>query len=41
VQRDEDVRGLQIAVNDAFLMSVLHRVANGDEEREPRPRCLW
>ena len=29
---DEDVRGLQIAVDDALLMSVMHRLADGDEK---------
>jgi len=34
VQRDEDVRGLEVAMNDAFLMRVLHGVANLDHEFE-------
>ena len=28
VQRDEDVRRLEVAVDDAFLMRVLHRLAD-------------
>ena len=32
---DQDVRGLQVAVNDAFLVSVLKRRANLDEEVQP------
>ena len=38
VQRDEDVRGLQIAVDDALLMGMLHRLTDRDEEREPLRR---
>ena len=34
-QGDENVRGLEVAVDDPFLMRVLHRVADGDEELEP------
>jgi hypothetical protein len=37
VQRDEDVRGLDVAVDDALLMRVLDGVADGDEEVEPLP----
>ena len=33
--RDQDVRGLQIAVDDALLMSVMHRLADGDEKLQP------
>ena len=32
---DKDVRGLDVAVNDAFLMGVLDRLAN--REKEPQP----
>jgi hypothetical protein len=32
----DDVRGLQVAVHDALGMRVLHRVADGGEEPEPR-----
>ena len=32
IRRDQDVRGLQVAVDDAFLVSVLKRGADLDEE---------
>ena len=32
VQRDEDVRRLEIAMDDPFLMRVLHRLADLDEK---------
>jgi len=35
VEADENVRGLQVAVNDAFLMGVLHGLADLREERQP------
>ena len=35
VQRDEDVRRLEVAVDDPLLVGVLHRVADADEELEP------
>ena len=35
VEADEDVRGLQVAVDDALLMGVLDGLANRDEELEP------
>ena len=35
IRRDQDVRGLQVAVNDAFLVRVLKRGADLDEEVQP------
>ena len=35
VQRDQHVRRLEIAVDDALLMGVLHRLADGDEQFQP------
>ena len=35
VQGDEDVRGFEVAVDDPFLMRVLHGVADLDEKIEP------
>jgi hypothetical protein len=35
VQRDEDVRRLDVAVDDALLVRVLNRVANFDEQIKP------
>src|SRR5262245_22400103 len=37
VRRDEDIGGLYVAVDDALLMSVLHRLADGDEQLQPLP----
>ena len=34
---DEDVAGFEVAVDDAFLMGVLHRAADLDEQVEPLP----
>ena len=38
VDRHEDVRWLEVAVNNAFLVRVLHRLADVDEQREARWR---
>jgi hypothetical protein len=38
VERDQDVRRLDVAVDDPFLMGVLDRVADGDEQLEPLAR---
>ena len=38
VQRDQDVRGLDVAMDDALLMRVLNGVANVDEQVEPFAR---
>ena len=38
VQRDEDVRGLDVAVDDALLMRVLDGLADLDEQIEPFAR---
>ena len=35
VDRHEDVRRLEIAMDDPFLMRVLHRLADRDEQLEP------
>ena len=35
VQTDQDVARLQVAVNDALLVGVLHRLADRREQREP------
>ena len=35
VKGDEHVRGLEVAVNDPFLVGVLHRVAYGQEQLQP------
>ena len=37
VQRDQDVRGLDVAMNDALLMRVLDRLANLDEQLRAVP----
>ena len=38
VQGDQDIRGLDVAVDDPLLMGVLDRVANLDEQLEPLTR---
>ena len=38
VQRDQDVRRLEVAVDDPLLMGVLHRLADLDEQLQPLPR---
>ena len=35
IERDQDVRWLQVAVDDALLMCVLHRLADGHEQFQP------
>ena len=35
VQRDQDIRRLDVAVDDALLMRVLDRVADLDEQAQP------
>ena len=35
VQRDQDVGGLQVAVDDPLLVGVLHGLADGDEQLQP------
>ena len=35
VEADQDVGGLQVAVDDALLVGVLHRVADRNEELQP------
>ena len=37
LDRDEDVRGLEVAVDDALLVRVLHGLAHLDEELHPLP----
>jgi hypothetical protein len=39
VQRDEDVRRLDVAVDDPLLVRVLDGLADLDEQFEPRPWC--
>ena len=39
VQGDQDVGRLEVAVDDALLMGVLHRLADGDEQLQPLPRA--
>jgi len=34
VQRDHDVRRLEVAVDDPLLVSVLNRLADTDEQRQ-------
>ncbi len=34
---DQDVAGLQVAVDDPLLVGVLHRLADGDEQLQPGP----
>ena len=42
VQADQDVGRLQVAVDDALLVGVLHRLADGNEQLEPLPgRRAW
>ena len=44
VQRDQDVGRLEVAVDDALLVGVLHRLADVDEQPQPVPRTsrrLW
>ena len=36
-QRDQDVGGLEVAVDDPLLVGVLHGVADRDEQLEPLP----
>jgi hypothetical protein len=38
MQGDQDVRGLDVAVDDALLMRVLNGLANLDEQVEPVAR---
>ena len=38
VQRDQDVRRLEVAVDDAFLMGVLHGLADVGEQLQPLAR---
>ena len=38
VQRDQDVRGLEVAMDDALLMRVLHGLADLDEQVQPLAR---
>ena len=38
VEGDQDVRRLQVAVDDALLVGVLHGLADRDEELEPLAR---
>ena len=38
VQRDQDVRRLEVAVDDALLMGVLHGLADVDEQLQPLAR---
>ena len=38
VQRDQDVGRLEVAVDDALLMGVLHRLADRHEQLQPLPR---
>ena len=38
VQRDQDVGRLDVAVDDAFLVGVLHRLADRDEQLQPLAR---
>ena len=38
VQRDQDVGGLEVAVDDPFLMGVLHGLADRHEQLEPLAR---
>ena len=35
VQRDQDVRRLEVAVDDPLLVRVLHRLADLDEQLQP------
>ncbi len=35
VEGDQDVTGLDVAVDDALLVRVLDRLADGDEQLEP------
>ena len=35
VQRDQDIAGFDVAVNDSLLVCVLHGVTDGDEQLQP------
>ena len=39
VQGDQDVGRLEVAVDDALLVGVLHRLADRDEQLQPLPRA--
>jgi hypothetical protein len=39
VEGGQDVRRLEVAVDDPLLVGVLHRLAHGDEQFQPLPGC--